>query len=188
MAGVAGPMLRQRRWAAVRFLAGLAVGGVAAGLVLAVPIYLVGSGLHHVLPRTARVALVVAIVVVLAVADLRDRTPHVWRQVPQRLIRVLPPGVLGLVWGFDLGLLFTTQKTVSLIWASIAGAILLAPAAAPVLLAVVAFTATAAVSAWSMTRFGSTVDTRMDRTWTRKARTASAIAMLLMATALVIGG
>jgi Na+/citrate or Na+/malate symporter len=187
MAGVAGPMLQERRWHAVRFLVALAVGGVAAGLVLAVPMYLVGSALHHVLPRPGRVALLAAVVVVFAVADLLNRTPHVSRQVPQRLVRELPPGVLGLVWGFDLGLLFTTQKTVSLIWASMAAAILLAPATAPVLLAVVAFTATAAVSAWSMTRFGSRVDTRMDRTWTRTARKVSAIAMLLLAIVPVIG-
>jgi len=29
------------------------------------------------------------------------------------------PGKLGVVWGFDLGLLFTTQKVVSLIWVAI---------------------------------------------------------------------
>jgi Na+/citrate or Na+/malate symporter len=181
MAGVAGPMLRQRRWHGVRFLVALAAGGVAAGLVLAVPVYLVGSVLHDALPRTGRVALLAAVVVALAVADLRDRTPHVFRQVPQRLVRVLPPGVLGLVWGFDLGLLFTTQKVVSLIWAATAAAILLAPAAAPVLLAVVAFAATAAVSAWSMTRYGASVEKRMDRTWIRRARRGSAVAMLLLA-------
>src|SRR5215475_3163886 len=101
MAGVAGPMLDRRRWQGVLFLASLAVGGIAAGLILAVPAYLAGSALQTALPRAGRVALLVAIVAVLAVADLRNRTPHVSRQVPQRLVRLLPPGVLGLVWGFD---------------------------------------------------------------------------------------
>ena len=115
MAGVAGPMMRRTRAGAARFLAGLTVGGIAGGLVLSLPVYLLGSALTSVMPLTGRVLLLAAICAVLAWADLRHRTPHVWRQVPQGLVRTLPPGSLGVVWGFDLGLLFTTQKTTSLI-------------------------------------------------------------------------
>jgi len=187
MAGVAGPMLERRRWHGVLFLVSLAVGGVAAGLILAVPVYLAGSALHAALPRTGRVALLAAIVVVLAFADLRNRTPHVSRQVPQRLVRMLPPGILGLVWGFDLGLLFTTQKVASLIWAALAAAILLAPSTAPVLLAAVAFTATAAVSTLSLTRYATRLSERMDRPWMPWTRRGSAIMMMLLAIGSVIG-
>jgi hypothetical protein len=35
------------------------------------------------------------------------------------------PGRLGFIWAFDLGLLVTTQKTTSLLWIGLAGAVLL---------------------------------------------------------------
>jgi hypothetical protein len=187
MAGVAGPMLDRRRRQGVLFLVSLAVGGIAAGLMLAVPAYLAGSALQAALPRAGRVALLVAIATLLAVADLRNRTPHVSRQVPQRLVRLLPPGVLGLVWGFDLGLLFTTQKVASLIWAALAAAILLAPSTAPVLLAAVALAATAAVAARSMTPYATRISERMDRPWMPWTRRGSAIIMLLLAIGSAIG-
>jgi hypothetical protein len=39
----------------------------------------------------------------------------------------MPPGQLGLVWGFDLALLVTTQKSTSLTWATLAAVSLLFP-------------------------------------------------------------
>src|SRR5262245_21640822 len=119
MAGVAGPMLRRSKAQGVRFLAGLLAGGLAASAVLAVALYALGTLAALVLPHTVRVVAAVLAVVAFGVADLMDRTPHIWRQVPQELIRKLPPGRLGLVWGFDLALLFTTQKSTSLTWASL---------------------------------------------------------------------
>jgi Na+/citrate or Na+/malate symporter len=181
MAGVAGPMLRDSRWEGVRFLIGLAVGGITAGLVLAIPVYLIGSLLRDVLSAPGRLALLALVVAALAIVDLLDRTPHISRQVPQRLARTLPAGTLGLVWGFDLGLLFTTQKTVSLIWAAIAAAILLAPVSAPGLLVAVAFTASAMVSFWSLSRYATITEGRTNRSWVRRARWVSGAAMLLLA-------
>ena len=108
MAGVAGPMLRRSRTAAARFLAGLAIGGVAAGLLLAVPTYLLGAVVRGLLPEPARLVVLAAVCGLFALADLALPTPQVWRQVPQRLQDVLPPGALGAAWGFDLGLLVTT--------------------------------------------------------------------------------
>src|SRR5690348_1476054 len=105
MAGVAGPMWQRSRAQGARFLAGLAVGGVASGLVLAVVVFLFGRLAERALPLPVRVGVLVALAVGLGVADLAGRTPHVWRQVPQRLFHKLPPGLLGLTWGFDLGLL-----------------------------------------------------------------------------------
>ena len=127
MAGVAGPMLTSRRAAGARFLVGLAVGGAAGGVALAVPAYLVGTALSAVLDERIRLWVFVLVGVALAAADLANRTPHVWRQVPQQFVHTLPPGTLGLVWGFDLGLLFTTQKVASLIWIALAGVVLVEP-------------------------------------------------------------
>lgn len=151
MAGVAGPMLRNSRAAGARFLAGLLVGEIAAGVLLAVPAFLVGEGLHAILAPRARLWAVAAICVIFGLADLANRTPRTARQVPEELIRRLPAGILGLAWGFDLGLLFTTQKAVSLIWVAIAAAVLLDPQVAAVLIvgtAVVASMTVVAISIW----------------------------------------
>ena len=181
MAGVAGPMLRDERWKGVRFLVGLTLGGAAAGLLLAVPVYLLGSVLHDTLTAAVRLVALGLAVAALAAADLLDRTPHLWRQVPQRLARVLSGGTLGAVWGFDLGLLFTTQKTVSLVWAVLVAAVLVAPASAPVVLVTVALTASVVVALWSLTRYGQIVEGRRNRRWVRNARWLSGTALLLLA-------
>lgn len=151
MAGVAGPMLRSSRATGARFLAGLLVGEIAAGALLAVPAFLLGEGLRIILPTQARLWAVAIICVIFGLADLANRTPRTSRQVPEELIRRLPAGSLGLAWGFDLGLLFTTQKAVSLIWVAIAAAILLDPTVAAVLIvgiAVVASMTVIAISIW----------------------------------------
>lgn len=145
MAGVAGPMLLDRRAAGRRFLVGLAVGGAAGGTVLAVVAYLVASLLSAGLAEQVRLWIFAVVCVVLAAADLANRTPHVWRQVPQQLVNTLPPGALGLVWGFDLGLLFTTQKVASLIWVAVAAVTLVQPALVWVVLVGVAVLASLTV-------------------------------------------
>lgn len=128
MAGVAGPLLRFDRAGGLRLLAGLLVGEIAAGALLSLPGYLVGTAVHDLVPAHARLWLLAVVCAVFAVADLANRTPHVWRQVPQSFARTLLPGERGLAWGFDLGTLFSTQKVTSLIWAAIAAGLLLSPA------------------------------------------------------------
>ncbi|MEV6929369.1 hypothetical protein AB0M46_33435 [Dactylosporangium sp. NPDC051485] len=183
MAGVAGPMLRERdqRFAAVRFLIALAIGGVAAALVLALLVYPAGRLLASVLPRDARLLVLAALTAVLGVADLRDRTPHMWRQVPQSLVRQLSPGPLGLVWGFDLGLLFSTQKVVSLLWAAIGAVLLLDPALAPWALGAFAITASAVVALWSFTPLSITVQAKWSPAWLRRIRWVSGSILLTAA-------
>jgi hypothetical protein len=176
-------MLRRNRFEGLRFLVGLAVGGLVAGVLLAVPTYFAGTLLQAALPEWLRLAVLVAVAGWLGVADLRDRTPHIWRQVPQRLVRTLPGGTLGLVWGIDLGLLFTTQKTVSLIWLALAGVLLLDPGTAPLLLACVVLVASLLVSLWSMTRYADLPE-RRSRTWVVRARRASGVTILAVALAL----
>jgi hypothetical protein len=178
MAGVAGPMLRSNRSAGTRFLIGLLAGEVAAGLLLAVPAYLLGEGLRAVLPQSARLWAVAAICVIFGLADLANKTPRVQRQVPEALIWRLPPGTLGVAWGFDLGLLFTTQKAVSFIWVAIAATILLDPAVAVAVLvgtAIIAGTTVTALSVWRrpgadrLSRWGASL---------RQARHGSGLVML----------
>lgn len=152
MAGVAGPMLRSNRGAGVRLLTGLLVGEMAAGVLIAVPAFLVGEGLREVLPASVRLWAVAALCVLFGAADLLNRTPRVARQVPEGLIQRLPPGSLGLAWGFDLGLLFTTQKAVSLIWVAIAATVLLDPPVAAALIVGIAVLASTAVTVLSLLR------------------------------------
>lgn len=181
MAGVASPMMRHSRSDGIRFLAGLLAGGVAGAGVLALPVYLLGRLLGPLPDRAALVA-VVLVLVLLGVADLRQRTPHVWRQVPQNLWHRLTPGWLGVVWGFDLALLFTTQKTTSLIWASLAGLVLLQPALAAVALISISVTSTVLVIV-STIRAGATE--RTEAGWSGKVvwRIRQGSGLVILATA-----
>ncbi len=180
MAGVAGPMLHSRRGAGARLLAGLLVGEILGGLLLALPAFLLGEGLRAALGLQARLWLVAAVCLFFGVADLADRTPHVWRQVPQDLIGKLSPGSLGLVWGLDLGLLFTTQKAVSFIWVAMAATVLLDPplaAAVIVSTAIVASTAVMAYSLWWRPAAGHLSAWRLR---TRQVRQGAGVAILVL--------
>lgn len=133
MVGVSNPIYRRDRRGGWRFLAGFAAGQALSVAALAGPLLLLTAAVG-LLPEPVRVVLLLVVVLGFAVADLTNRTPHVWRQVPQRFARDLhhQPGRLGLIWAFDLGLLVTTQKTTSLLWIALAGVVLLGPPAAVV--------------------------------------------------------
>jgi hypothetical protein len=187
MAGVAGPMLRQDRAGGIRFLVGLTVGGVISGLLLSLVVVLVGGLAHAVLPEQARVALLVGVCVILGLADLADRTPHPWRQVPQKLIYRLSPGMRGLTWGVDLGLLVTTQKVASLVWAAIAAMVLLDPLAAPPALVAMAIVSCVSVAIISAQRVPFVVTNHgRDRRWLRSIRALAGAALLLIAAVTVL--
>lgn len=182
MAGVAGPMLRHTASSGVRFLAGLTTGGIAAGVVLAVPAYLLATAAQEV-PEPARFWLLSVVCAALAVADLANRTPHVWRQVPQPLVHRLPPGSLGVVWGFDLGLLFTTQKVVSLTWVALAAVVLLDPwtaAVAPVGIALLASLAIAAATLRRTPPAAREPTFRWERQWQPLVRRGSGLILLVL--------
>ncbi|HEX6681242.1 MAG TPA: hypothetical protein VF062_00490 [Candidatus Limnocylindrales bacterium] len=181
MAGVAGPMLRRSRAAGARFLAGLLAGGAAGALVLALPVYLLGM-LAGLLPQSARLVILLVTCALLGLADLSGRTPHMWRQVPQQLVNRLPPGALGLAWGFDLGLMVTTQKTTSLIWGTIAAVVLLRPSLAAPALVGIATVATLTVVLFSAG--GIEPEARRSKRWLMYARRSSGAVML---TALLAG-
>jgi hypothetical protein len=179
MAGVAGPMLRRSRTSGARFLTGLALGGASAATLLSVPVYLSGQLAGWLLPAPIRVWLLVGLAIGFGLADLTGRTPHVWRQVPQRLVRTLPPGTLGLTWGFDLGLLVTTQKTSSLLWLCIAAVALLDPRLATATLVAISVMATAGIAFLSGTAWAAAMGGGMDWTWIRRTRWATGATMLM---------
>lgn len=187
MAGVAGPMLRSSRRSGLRFLVGLGAGGVVAGALLSVVTYLFGELLRVALPPQPRLWLLASACALLGLADLANRTPHAWRQVPQSLVRALPPGRLGLVWGFDLGLLFTTQKVVSLIWAAMAAVVLVRPAAAGGVLMTVSVLAGLTIAAWSFSkRAGARSQGRRNAQWVRHIRQASGLTLLAMSLLVIL--
>jgi hypothetical protein len=130
MAGVAGPMLRRSRPQGTRFLMGLLTGGVFASVLLAPVLFSLGIVLEQLLSPTPRYVGSGLALGALGLLDIANRTPHIWRQVPQALVRTLPPWRLGAVWGFDLSMLFTTQKSTSLTWSALLGTAFISPTSA----------------------------------------------------------
>ncbi len=169
MAGVSSPMLIYRPRAAARFLFGLTVGAILGASLVAAGMLGIGQVLALVGSHAEHVGACVGIVFLLGVADISNRTPQAERQVPQRFIRALSPGPLGLVWGVDLGLMFTTQKVVSLVWAGMVIAVLLEPSLSFVLMWTVAGCYMGAVVAWTLLHgrglenFGSVAERRQLR-------------------------
>jgi len=186
MAGVAGPMLRRSKADGSRFLAGLMVGELVSATLLAAVLYALGTALALVVPAFVREVLLAILVAAFGAADLRNRTPHVWRQVPQQYVRSMAPGRLGLVWGFDLGLLFTTQKSTSLLWVALAAVGLLAPGSAWLVLPVMAFVSVLTVvvrSVW----FALPRAVDMSRPWFAPMRRALGVAQLGVAVVVLMG-
>ncbi|WP_162907619.1 hypothetical protein [Allorhizocola rhizosphaerae] len=185
MVGVSDPLWREDRRHGLRFLGGFAVGSAVAAAVLSMPLLLLTEVAAAINPTVRAVALV-ALLLGLGVADLLNRTPHVWRQVPQRFARTLPPGRLGLIWAIDLGLLVTTQKTTSLLWIGLGG-LVLAGSPVPVLLAamVVSMVFAAGVVLLTVARIGSTLTDPLSPLriraqwvpWLRRASGATAVAL-----------
>ncbi|MFE6930901.1 hypothetical protein ACFVDT_02575 [Streptomyces sp. NPDC057699] len=182
MAGVAGPMLKRSRPRGARFLVGLLAGEVAAAGLMSLAVYVLGEGIALILGAPWRASLTGVALVVFGVADLANRTPHIWRQVPQEHIRTMPPGMLGLAWGFDLALLFTTQKSTSLTWGVLTAALLLHPASSSLLLVGMALVAVATVTVRSLTWFLLPITRFGDRVqpWFPWMRRAAGLGLVLL--------
>jgi len=181
MAGVASPMLRRNRSSFTRFFVGLAIGHVAAAALIALLLSLVGSLLAGVVPLTGRLVVASTVAIGFGVADLLNRTPHVWRQVPQRFIDILQPGTLGTIWGFDLGLLVTTQKTTSLLWTALPAIALLEPS--HTLAAFVGFSLVwiAATFVGSLKPWATQVSSKLGRRWQRPLRIVTGVLLIAAA-------
>lgn len=190
MAGVAGPMLRRSPLQGSRFLAGLLIGELAGSALLATALFGVGSLLAWLVPLQGRIWMAAAVVLAFGLLDIFDRTPHIWRQVPQKYVRSLQPGRLGLVWGFDLSLLVTTQKSTSLTWAALAGVTLLAPSATwPVVIAM-AVVGVLAIAIRSVVFWLTKPSWRGDRgrAWHGHVRKLTGLALSILAVVLVWQG
>ncbi|WP_163508703.1 hypothetical protein [Fodinicola acaciae] len=130
MVGVSDPELKADRTNGVRLLGGLTAGYLTATVLIAIPLIGVAALSQQLVdPRITRIA-VLLVMLGLGIADLAGRTPYRDRQVPQRFARELGPLPRGLLWGFDLALLVTTQKTASVLWAALLGAVFVGPVTA----------------------------------------------------------
>lgn len=120
MVGVASPLFRNGHPRDGRLVvAGYVTGTLLAALVVLTTLQVAAAGLHAIIPgRTLSFALAL-ILGLLFLTDLLGRTLHWRRQTPQR-VRRLPPFVRGAIWGTDIGLLFSTVKVTSLVWALLA--------------------------------------------------------------------
>ncbi len=187
MAGVASPMREEDRRRFARFAAGLTIGHLVAAMLLALLLGFGGELIARLLPHTGRVVLAGVLGLGFGIADLLDRTPHVWRQVPKRFIGMLSPGTLGTVWGFDLGLLVTTQKTTSLLWASIPAVALLAPARLPVVLAGFSLVWLLATVLGSLRPWATQIGGRLGRHWQPPLRRITGAALVVTGLVAVAG-
>ncbi len=194
MAGVSGPMLRDHR-GGVRFLGGLGAGELAGSLVVGLVLYLLGTMIAAITTESVRIGIVAALGILLAAADVAGRTPQARRQVPQRLLKSgLSPAVLGVTYGFDLGLLVTTRKAASLGWFALAAVSLLRPAFAPVLVIVMASSTVLVITAWTLAAERKPGDRRLHnawwtghRNWLRAIRALSAAAILAVTVVVATG-
>lgn len=188
MAGVAGPMLRDSRARGAHFLSGLLVGGLAGSTLVSLVVQRLGR-LLAVIPLTDRRLVAVVTMCGFGVADMLNRTPHVWRQVPQRFVRRFPPVRLGLIWGFDLSLLITTQKSTSLAWGALTALVLLDPSAAVPVVLTMTVLGVAAIAArsvrWSFV--GPAWRGDRDQAWFRPMRQLAGGLLMVVGISLVFG-
>jgi hypothetical protein len=182
MVGVSGPLLADSVRDGTRFLIGLTVAGIAGSAMLATVAVTLSLVLQHAMSFDGRLFVLAGLAVLFGLADLADRTPQLFRQVPQRLVRELSPGMLGSVWGFDLGLIVTTKKVTSLGWLAIAGAVLVRPGLVPLCVISIGLTTSLSVVLWS-TRIRNDTQclVKRRRPWMTRTRMFSGSTLLAVA-------
>ncbi len=182
MVGVSGPLLADSPSAGRRFLLALTLAGVAGSAMLAAVGVALSLALQRALPLAGRLTVLAGLAVAFGLADLADRTPQLFRQVPQRLVRELNPGMLGSVWGFDLGLIVTTKKVTSLGWLAMSGAVLISPALVPVCVISIGLTTSLAIVVWAnRIRNDTQCLVKRRRPWMSRTRAFSGSALLAVA-------
>jgi hypothetical protein len=113
---------RRRGWIGIGlFTAAAVAGGSLVGAVAG----LVGVALPRLSTRDALLA-VAAVGLGVALLDGQGRTPTLRRQTRPHWWRIYGPYRAALMWGFDLGLGFTTIRVASLYWAVLVAVVLLA--------------------------------------------------------------
>lgn len=188
MAGVAGPMTQMGaagRKSTAQFLIGLLVGELVTALLISIFLGGVAASLQLLLPSPSlRLAIIAVAGIGFGVADLLDRTPHIWRQVPQDYVHTLSPGIRGLIWGADLGLLVTTQKTTSLLWFGLVAAVLAGP---QVVVVALVTSAVFGVGIIAVLTIKNIIPRPGTRRFLKLTRIASGVGMIIVVAALAVG-
>jgi hypothetical protein len=100
---------------------GLTVGFAVSGVAVFGAAWLLGHWIRPTSDDHDLLTLLSATLVLLGLADLADGRVSVFRrQTPERLLSIAPPSVVGLFWGLDTGLVFTTFRTSAASWAALA--------------------------------------------------------------------
>ena len=190
MAGVASPMFRREAREGIRFLSGLVIGTLAGSLFIAITLFVIGSAIENSMPLIWRVDLLAACCFGLGVADFLEFTPQLWRQVPEALLwGGLKPGVLGIAWGMDQGLVVTTQKATSCFWVVMAAVGLIAPATAFAVIPFIAVVSCGVVAIASASRSASAcLISRSADPWLSAAKRGSGVVLVVLAVLLALGG
>ncbi len=84
MVGVSSPMYQESLRKGARFSSGLLAGYIVAAVSISVVLVTVQAGIQ-LMPLDSRRLVFVIVAVAFAIRDLVNRTPFLWRQVPQRL-------------------------------------------------------------------------------------------------------
>lgn len=132
------PLVKEAR-SALPTLAAYTGGSIAGGAVTGSLISLIAIELQPALSSAERAAVVGLAASVFLWTDLRARlfdTPSLRRQTCSTWYRRLGPTKTFLIWGFDLGLGFSTIRVSSLFWVVVVGvAVAVPPDAAPAVMA-----------------------------------------------------
>lgn len=121
----------KREW--LRFVIGYALGATLA-------VIIVGAALHTAqdvataAPTAPRFLAFAGVAVALALRDLQARPVCLRRQTPQHRSKSWRAVPLGFVYGVDVGSSLSTFKVTSLVWAVLAGTLLVAPDLSPFLI------------------------------------------------------
>lgn len=118
MAGVASPLLRRRVSHGMAFLAAYAWGFALSLIVLYLGLSVLKElivGLGSGLARPIGAGLLLG----LSILDFFDLTPERRRQAEQAIAMIRRPVAAGFLFGVDIGLLFSTRKVSSLLWAGV---------------------------------------------------------------------
>jgi hypothetical protein len=118
MIGVIGPLVQGKRElrGSVRSVAVFALGAVVGAALTGVLVGLLGAGFQSLAGEDVRAVVVGAAGCVLLLIDLGLRTPTLRRQTCSTWYRERGPRFAWPVWGFDLGLGFSTIRLSSLYW------------------------------------------------------------------------
>jgi hypothetical protein len=118
MIGVIGPLVQGKRelQGSVGSVAAFALGAVAGAATTGVLVALLAAGVQSLAGEGARAIAVGVAGCALLLIDLGLRTPTVRRQTCSTWYRERGPRFAWPVWGFDLGLGFSTIRLSSLYW------------------------------------------------------------------------